>query len=309
MYRHIENVRETVWLVRDDALLWTQGGQFPPPGSHVLTFPFTFSLPENLPPSFHCSLPKGAAAISYSIEVVGHRPGLWTRKQRIGALFTVVPAATPAQVRARVQLAAGATGPIRERVTRKQIRQGVWGAYSTVEAKITVPKPASFPIGTPIPFELLVTTRTKEIKQTETPLPALANGAHKQQFPAPPEKLADIQIRLERSVQIAARGSARSFADTAVMAPVKPEDAVLVTFPEPQWVSSASEGEAGETTGRYMRSVKFAGTFFFACSPSLVTGTLECRVCARRPSSTASSFDVNILVLSVHHSTFLRHRE
>lgn len=101
---------QTEWFVREDMILWTLGGAFPDPGSHVLRLPFTFQLPNLLPPSFHYNSGGTLAHIGYSIEVVGRRPGLFTTDYRVGCVFPLLPAADPRDVSTRMSLRSGWTG-------------------------------------------------------------------------------------------------------------------------------------------------------------------------------------------------------
>ncbi|KAJ6622100.1 hypothetical protein B0H10DRAFT_1762576, partial [Mycena sp. CBHHK59/15] len=121
-------------LVHSNQSLWKQGTTFPEVGSHVLMCPFQFQLPENLPPSFHCSAHLRAGAISYSLEVVGDRPGLFRLNCCIRRLISVVPAASQNQLLAKDSLRHGWTGPWKDITQDKKLRTGIWGDYSHAHA-------------------------------------------------------------------------------------------------------------------------------------------------------------------------------
>jgi hypothetical protein len=128
--------RDKITLLRYDQTLWTPGSVYPAPGSHNLQIPFRFLLPSNLPPSFYYSGLNRLAQISYSVEVVGHRPGFFQRRKRVGTLFPVVPAATMQQIQWRSLLLSGWAGNWRTAHINKDIRQGIWGQYSHVDVHV-----------------------------------------------------------------------------------------------------------------------------------------------------------------------------
>ncbi|KAJ7869219.1 hypothetical protein B0H14DRAFT_2346179, partial [Mycena olivaceomarginata] len=49
--------------------------------SDVVSLPFQFTLPEDLPPSF--AFGSYSATVRYSPEVVGERPGVFHRNRRV----------------------------------------------------------------------------------------------------------------------------------------------------------------------------------------------------------------------------------
>lgn len=135
--RNRQTYRQTAWFVRDDQTLWTLGSVFPLPGSHVIRLPFTFQLPELLPPSFHYSGIGRLAHIGYSIEVVGHRPGIFARNRRVGRVFPLVPAADPLDVATRFDFLSGWNGEWSNTQVGDDIRQGLFGQYSRVDMEVS----------------------------------------------------------------------------------------------------------------------------------------------------------------------------
>lgn len=257
--------------------------------------PFTFELPPLLPPSFHCSHGNSGGTISYSIEVVGERPGFFVRNRRVGVVFPVVPSAIPAEIDARVQLAEGWTGLSRSYIQQDQIRTGLWGDRSTVEAEIIMPDLPSYAIATPIPFHVRITTTTKPLKKSAHPLPVDKKG--EPLFPAPPTTAAEVVFRLDRAVRVVARGRRSAFVNTAIPAisamgyPVPPShrDEVRMVVSDPEWVSGEVEGTTGEDKGMWRRTVAFTSTMQFTCPPSLETPILGCAVyVSPHPSSPKS---------------------
>lgn len=118
-----------------DQDIWSPGTVYPDAGSHTVNLPFSFQLPDNLPPSFHFSAFGRRGAISYSIEVVGKRPGI-QRNRRIGRVFPIVPAATHPQVEASRLLADGWSEHWKKINAEDNVRQGLWGSYSRVEIAV-----------------------------------------------------------------------------------------------------------------------------------------------------------------------------
>jgi hypothetical protein len=135
--RNRQTYHQRIEFVRIDATLWTIGSAFPEPGSHILCLPFGFQLPEDLPSSFYHSALGRRAQISYSIEVIGHRPGIFTRSRRIGQLFPLVSAAMPNEIIARTNLLNGWDSEVRTLYVGSEIRQGLWGHYSRIDAEVS----------------------------------------------------------------------------------------------------------------------------------------------------------------------------
>jgi hypothetical protein len=114
---------------------------FPNPGSHVLVLSFQFKLPDDLPPSFHLSVLHHEALISYTLEVVGSRPGLLRRDRLITKIIPVLPAASPAQWAAKTSLRKGWNDAWTTIFTEQKIRYGIWGDHShaRAEARLRLP--------------------------------------------------------------------------------------------------------------------------------------------------------------------------
>jgi hypothetical protein len=123
-------------LINSGKSLWERGTVFPDPGSHILVLPFKFKLPTNLPPSFHLSVLHHEAIISYTLEVVGSRPGLFSKDRLIRKIFPVLPAASPAQILAKKSMRKGWHGPWRTISLERKMRAGFWGDYSHASAEV-----------------------------------------------------------------------------------------------------------------------------------------------------------------------------
>jgi hypothetical protein len=274
--------REIIPLVREDTVLWTQGGTYPSPGTHVLELPFVFVLPRTLPPSFHCARNQVSASVSYSIEVVGDRPGLFRFNRRLGLVFPVVPRASREQVDTRLRLNAGWDGPWREAIAQDNVRPHPWGSYGHIMATLELPTLQSYPICTPIPFRLRVTTRTKPVERSDAPV-----EKGKPLFPAPPRDAAGVELRLDSVAYVEARRRGSSIETTVLAAlgglgsaaPRAAREAVSVTVDEPVWIPV--EGASGKSSGKgtWNRNVTFSSSFVLACPPTVQTPILSCNVC------------------------------
>ncbi|KAJ6588706.1 hypothetical protein B0H19DRAFT_1100805 [Mycena capillaripes] len=270
--------RQTVPLVHSNQVLWTQGSAFPEAGSHVISCPFQFQLPENSPPSFHCDAHSRGGAVSYSLEVVGDRPGIFRLNRRIRRVFSVVPAASQAQLLAKESLRQGWTGSWRDFKQEEQLRQGIWGEYSRAYATLSIPDLRSFPITTPIPYSFHVVTETKTLDRSDRP----EDKHGKPLFPAPPPQSTLLNQELRRSATVCVRNrmrevnntfdlqGIRSFTDVEPAA--RPRVQVLID--EPVWIPKDEKDEKGGR-GFWRRAVHFNSTLAFPFAPTFSTESID----------------------------------
>jgi hypothetical protein len=125
-------------LIHEELSLWQRTQPPPLPGSRVIEVPFSFQLPDSLPPSFRASRSYGSGTVIYFLEVVAYRPGRLQSNRHIRADLTVLPAGIPEhiQIRSRLVNGWGASMPWRTHAYKQSIRRGVWGDYSSVEVKV-----------------------------------------------------------------------------------------------------------------------------------------------------------------------------
>lgn len=267
--------RETVPLVQSDLTLWTQGAASREARSHVLSCPFRFQLPKNLPPSFygfaHCS-----GTISYWLEVVGDRPGLFRSDRRIRRHISVLPAASQDQLIVTKALRQGWMGQWRNFNQSDKLRTGLWGDYSHAHAILSLPDLPSFPIATPIPFSLHITTETKTVKRSERP----EEKPGKPLFPAPPTGLSQLKLGLHRETTVRVRGKCLELEDNFDLQAIRdirdtekvkqarsvPVQAVV---DEPEWVPKDAKDR-----GIWKRTVHFNSTLTFPYAPTFSSHTL-----------------------------------
>jgi hypothetical protein len=98
--------------------------------------PFEFQIPNDSPASFHFDRPRGGANISYGIEVVADRHGLFRFNRRIGRVFAVIQTATQEDVEGAFQIGQGWSGEWKLFENYSMIRKRLWGDYSRVQAQV-----------------------------------------------------------------------------------------------------------------------------------------------------------------------------
>ncbi|KAK7039593.1 arrestin-N domain-containing protein [Favolaschia claudopus] len=257
--------RQTVPLIHSGEIFWETGSAFPLTATDVISFPFHFTLPPDLPPSFHCDGHSRGGTISYALEVVGDRPGLFRSNRRLRRVFVVVPPAFENQMLVVEQLRQGWEGGWRDIKQNEQLRKGIWGEYSRAFVTLTIPDITSLPIGVPIPFNLQIMTETKTLDRTDSP----QDKHGKPIFPALPE-WAKLEINLRRRTQIRVRNRMRTVEDEydlkGIRSPAhankQPVDALV---DEPEWV--LKEGD-DKNRGFWRRRVTFNSTLAFPFAPS-----------------------------------------
>ncbi|KAF7333460.1 Arrestin-N domain-containing protein [Mycena venus] len=266
----------SVTLIREKQSLWTAGSAFPEPGSQILSCHFQFQLPETLPPSFHSSDSSfHAGVISYSLEAVAEKHGRFRANHQVRRLFSVVPAASSDQLLAKESLRDGWTGKWRGIKQEKKMRNGIWGDYSHAHAILSIPDLPSYPINTPIPFRLQISTETKLVHRSDRP-----EKHGKPLFPAPPTYLSQVKGTLRRVTEIIVRDKTRHQTNTfdlpltqglenAEMERVRLLWDTQAVVDEPRWIPRDKDH------GIWKRSALFTPTLIFAIPPSHSTEALE----------------------------------
>ncbi|KAF7289346.1 Arrestin-N domain-containing protein [Mycena indigotica] len=269
--------KQTIPLFHQKTPLWTQGSAYPDPGSHILSLPFEFTLPADLPPSFHCYAVNRHATIGYSLEVVGDRPGMFKFNRRIRRAISIVPAATPRQLLTRESLLQTWTGAWKPWVREEKLRRGIWGDYSHARATFTMPHLGFYPISTPIPFSLLIETDTKPMDREDCPdKPVDKNG--KPLFPAPPTLSSEVKLSLYRWTQLRVKSRVRQVEDTYKLSNSLGDPhcvaAVVHTESPPEWiVAPGSKDEKGK--GFWRRAIKFESAVTINYAPTWQGETLR----------------------------------
>ncbi|KAJ7093139.1 hypothetical protein C8R44DRAFT_815672 [Mycena epipterygia] len=257
--------RRRIQLLRADATLWTQSSA----QTGTLNLPFQFQLPFDLPPSFHSSVPDRKGIISYAIEVVADRPGIFKSNRRIAAVFSLVPPAAPQDLAFQQFLLQGWSDEWKAVVHEDKIRRGIWGDYSIVKTKLVMPALAAFPMSTVFPFRIHITTETKPMKHTDGP-----EEKNKPLFPAPPMNLSQLQLSLIRNVHFRA-GARHSQTSETVLILSKTGDyptssTLLMEADPPEWIQSQNSDK-----GIWRRTVHMQSTMSLSVPPTFNTEILS----------------------------------
>jgi hypothetical protein len=136
MRRESYTYRSTVPVVRADMTLWTRGSTYPSADIHVIDLPFWINLPKDLPASFYAGAGSRSGTISYGIEVVADRRGLFRSNRRIGQMICVLPSASPENVERASLLRLGVVDAWTSADQSEKIRRKLWGEYSDVNARV-----------------------------------------------------------------------------------------------------------------------------------------------------------------------------
>ncbi|KAH6919308.1 hypothetical protein BKA70DRAFT_1394636 [Coprinopsis sp. MPI-PUGE-AT-0042] len=257
--------RSSLPLAHGDTILWNQAeGNYPPAGTHIIQLPFEFQIPTDSPSSFHAIRYPQEATISYGIEVVADRHGLFRFKRRIGYVFPVLSRASREEVENAFQLRQGWPGEWRGFEHSEQIRKHLWGDRSSVQAQLQLPAVGSFPVGIPIAISLVVTTITKTMSKSDTPEDA---------FSASPDK--PLSLR-PRKVPDGSQGQPGLINDHLpsrwlVLASRRP---ALVMYKWP--IQSRCGFQKKERRGNGSGQVTFDTIMVLKCPPTIDLGIIQC---------------------------------
>ncbi|KAJ7756803.1 hypothetical protein DFH07DRAFT_885143 [Mycena maculata] len=259
--------RRRIEVLRADTSLWTRTGTGPPTG--VLKLPFQFHLPVDIPPSFHCSAVSQKGIISYAIEVVADRPGIFKTNRRIASVFSLVPPAAPQDLLFQQLLLQGWSGDCKAVVHEDKIRRGILGDYSIVKTKLVMPALATFPMSTVFPFRVHVTTETKAMKYTDSP-----EERGKPLFPVPPVNFSQLKLTLVRRVHFRASNRSAQATETVLLigeTGESPGSSTLLLQPEaPEWIPSDDKGK-----GIWRRTVHMQSSMCLSVPPTFNTEILS----------------------------------
>jgi hypothetical protein len=107
-------VEHTSFLKQQASETWEPGSTLPSPGGgHVVLVPFSFELPQDLPPSVagrgmdHLAAAAISGSIEYKLVVRGTRRGFMKKDVFVDAPINIVTGASHADVQARTMLASG----------------------------------------------------------------------------------------------------------------------------------------------------------------------------------------------------------
>ncbi|KAI0737846.1 hypothetical protein C8Q80DRAFT_1114565 [Daedaleopsis nitida] len=280
---------ETIRLARGNVSLWSRSaGAYPSPGSDVLRVPFAFTLPAQLPPSFHYGAYNQAATVRYSLTAVGVRKGLLTLNKRHRVPLAVLPQdEIGAKIRAKGDMHGWRTFRKEER-----IRKGFWGEYSKVEVELALPNIPVLPLFSTIPY-------TIHVRTTSAPLPHSKLPADRPVFPPVPSSAGEIDFRLHRSLKIRAEHRRENpTGDVAVFLGRRLIDRLIdkdkdgreppveVDVPAREWAplsrtvekaaANEKQQDPGEEKGVCVQRTTFRSAFRLTCPPSFAVQNIEC---------------------------------
>ncbi|KAI0741772.1 hypothetical protein C8Q80DRAFT_1110257 [Daedaleopsis nitida] len=282
-----------VRLTGEDTSLWSRGGAYPQPGSHTLRCPFKFTLPPEVPPSFHYASRSYGANVRYSVTAVGVRKGRRINK-RHQVTFAVLPLD---KVGARIK-AAGETHGWKKFNREERIRKGLFGEYSKVEVELALADIPVLPIFSTIPYSISVTTTSPPLSRSK----ANALPADKPVFPPVPASPHDMEFKLNRRLKLTASGTIHEpTMDVASFLGGKEGERasapIEADVPGRLWVPLASatedtyketeseKGQVGErgseaadpnAMGMWVQRATYRSTFRLTCAPSFAVENIRC---------------------------------
>ncbi|KAF7296023.1 Arrestin-N domain-containing protein [Mycena kentingensis (nom. inval.)] len=272
--------RSSIQLFHVKFPLWTQGTVYPDAGQHTLSIPFQWTLPVNLPPSFHCEAYHRNGTVAYSLEVVGQRAGMFRFNRRIRRVLQIVPAALPHQLAIKESLMQGWTGQWKSYSKEDKLRRGIWGDYAHARARLTLPDVPSFPIGATIPFSLYIETDTKPMDRKDAPeAPVDKHG--KPLFPAPPQDSSLVSLKIHRWSQVRAKNYTRTVDDnftlTGGLGEARKESIAAVghTLTPAVWIPAGLD-EKGGGKGVWRRSLRLDSKMTLVFAPTFQTEIIQC---------------------------------
>ncbi|KAI0783742.1 hypothetical protein C8Q75DRAFT_725249, partial [Abortiporus biennis] len=253
-------------IVKENISLWTKGSAYPPADSQILRLPFQFQLPYDVQPSCEFTGLYKYARVGYSVEAVGVRQGVLHLNRRIERPFSVV-APDSAGSPTRNALLVGWLGDWNTIERSDKIRRGLWGGYADVRMELKLPSVNTFPIFTQIPFELTVTSVTKEMKYDEED-----ETSTERLFPSPPIHPKEVEFVLRRHVHLNAQGWKATDTDTVAAVGGMGKDTenqklVNVQVTNKQWLPSENE----KHTGSWKQMTTMKSFIMFKSTPSFET--------------------------------------
>ncbi|KAI0691288.1 hypothetical protein C8T65DRAFT_670562 [Cerioporus squamosus] len=288
--------REAIRLVHENQSIWTRGGAYPPAGSDVLRVPFSFKLPDQLPPSFRYDKLEESATVRYALSAVGVRKGVLNFNRKYYIPIAVLP---KDELGAKIR--ENAEPEVRgwkKHVREERIRKGLWGEYAKVKVELSLPDIPVLPLFSAIPYIVHVETTTPP--QTY----AKAGESSKPIFPPVPTSPHEINFKLRRRLQMRAeiQGSI-STADVVTILGGKEKERKRIPIecdiPEKKWVPLVTQDHErekvgpgkvekvkggggthsekdGEAKGAWVQHATFHSVFSLNCPPTFGVQNIQC---------------------------------
>jgi len=145
-------------------IIWRIGAAYPPPGEHVLRFPFSFPIPADVPPSMH-EVSRHKASITYKLDLRGERNTTFGFDMHVERKLIVVPPDL------NIGGLRSSSGDL-VRMERMEISRSIFKhGKGHVEMKLNIPgqNHRPFPIDARLPFTVTVSTFSVPVYETSDP--------------------------------------------------------------------------------------------------------------------------------------------
>jgi hypothetical protein len=292
-------VEHTSFLKQQASETWEPGSTLPSPGGgHVVLVPFSFELPQDLPPSVagrgmdHLAAAAISGSIEYKLVVRGTRRGFMKKDVFVDAPINIVPGASHADVQARTMLASGPwTGAwntlLCERpvgtdkapvdgmcVARAEVRTFCvccFPAYAdTLLFQLTIPNLDSYPAEASFPYRVRVVVQSASCA-AGTPAPAL---------PALPLQPSELQLVQKSTLNLRIDGAHATSATARALGGLGTSRASRVSRSSdvaPVWTPSG----AADGSGVWAQAVCFDGTMSLVGAPTFAAHGIATSVSLR----------------------------
>ncbi|KAI0649354.1 hypothetical protein C8Q79DRAFT_904619 [Trametes meyenii] len=255
-------------FLRKTSTVWTRArSTAPPEGDRILRIPFSMPLPDGVPPSFGFESYMNVAYVRYAIEVIGTRTGTFAVDRTIKVPIMVV-APDPLGVALRTELKLGWQGDWGRIKAEQKIRKMPWGDYSTVRMELLVPHLDSFPLFTPVPYSIVITTISAPTKRKGLEHP------QKDIFPPIPRSASEIDFDLRRQVDLQTPYFPSNPEEHVIdiiskaHAPVPPVDVEITDY---MWIPEAGK----EDKGCWMQEATFSSSLILRYTPTFLTEEIK----------------------------------
>ncbi|KAH9856559.1 hypothetical protein C2E23DRAFT_446511 [Lenzites betulinus] len=255
-------------FLRKAVAVWSKARSAPPQGDHILRLPFSVHLPEDAPPSFGFETFMNNAYVRYAVVVTGARTGTFAVDRTI-RVPVAVAAPDPLGAALRSELKLGWQGDWGRITAQERMRKMPWGEYATAKMELLVPHLDTFPLFTPVPYSIIITTTSAPVKRkgNAPPPPDL--------FPLVPRSASEIDFDLRRFVDLQTpyfpSNPEEHVADVISKAHA-PSPPVEVEITDYMWIPA----EGGkEDKGCWMQEATFSSSMILRCTPTFLTEEIK----------------------------------
>ncbi|KAI0833297.1 hypothetical protein BC628DRAFT_1343025 [Trametes gibbosa] len=254
-------------FLRKTITLWTRARSSPPQGDHILRLPFSIALPDDAPPAFGFETYMNNAFVRYAIEVTGTRTGTFAVDRTIRVPIVVV-APDPLGAALRSELKLGWQGDWGRITAEEKMRKMPWGDYSTAKMELLVPHLDVFPLFTPVPYSIIITTTSAPMKRKGGAPPP------KDIFPPVPRSASEIDFDLRRFVDLQTPyfpSNPEEHVTDIISKAHTPSPPVEVEITDYMWIPD----EGKEDKGCWMQEATFSSSMILRYTPSFLTEEIK----------------------------------